>query len=303
MSFGQGGPSWGPGDTGPRGPQGPREPRDGRFPRSGPATPDWSALAEAAAARERRRKWLWVGGGAVATVVVASLVAAVVVTANHDDGERADARPRGLPPTQTLPSETAKPSPTFPSVAPKPVPKPTEYLNSAAKDTAPLPAAGLFPGTEVTIGSAVYKKGALASTTDCASATQGALGGVLSANGCRRLMRATYTKDGTAVTVGVAVFDTDAAALRAKQQARGNVASLPGAGVPVFCRAVKCRNTTNAVGRYLYVTVGGFTAREDVTPRDTAVFRAGDDLSTFAFRQIYRRGVAAASAAATAPAA
>lgn len=298
MSFGQGGPGRGPGGTGS-----PRQ--DGRSPRPGGGAPDWEALAEAAAARNRRKKWLWVGGGAVATAVVAALVAAVVVTANNgDDGDTAaDDRPSALPSAATLPSEKAQPSPTFPSAKPRPVPSPTEYLNSADKDTAPLSAAGLFPGKELTVGSATYKKGALASTADCASATQGALGGVLRANGCRQMMRATYTKDGVAVTVGVAVFDTHAAAAKAKDQAKGNVASLPGAGVPTFCRTTVCRNTTNAVGRYLYVTVGGFTARKNVTQADTAVFRAGDDLSTFAFRQIYRRGEARASAAATAPAA
>ncbi len=54
MSFGQGGPSWGPGES---------------------RTPDWAALADESAARGRRKKWLLIGGGALATAAVAAIVA------------------------------------------------------------------------------------------------------------------------------------------------------------------------------------------------------------------------------------
>ncbi|OON74206.1 hypothetical protein [Streptomyces tsukubensis] len=282
MSFGQGGPQWGPGG-------------------SGSQTPDWAALAEASAARARRRRLLWIGGGAVATVAVGVAVAAVVVSANGNSAASADLPDGKLPAAQTLPSDSSGPTPSFPEAKPRPVPEPSEFLNSAAKDKAPLSAAGLFPGSSLTVGEQVYKKGPLASTANCASATQGALGQVLSSGGCRQLMRATYSLDGVAVTVGVAVFDTDKAASAAKErQHGGNVASLSGSGVPTFCRATVCRSTTNAVGRYLYVTTGGFTSGKGVTKGDAPVFRAGDDIARFAFRQIYRRGEAQASAAATA---
>jgi len=76
------------------------------------------------------------------------------------------------------------------------------------------------------------------------------------------------------------------------------VQSLSGSGVPVFCRAAVCRNTINSLGRYAYFTIAGFTNGKDVTTKDTAVFKIGDDLGEFAFRQIHRRGEAQASAAA-----
>jgi hypothetical protein len=113
-------------------------------------------------------------------------------------------------------------------------------------------------------------------------------------------MRVTYVKDGIAVTVGVAVFDTEAAADRAKTQAdkKSIVKSLSGKGVKSFCDSAVCRSTTNSYGRYAYFTLAGFTGGKDVKAKDTKVFSTGDDLAEFTFRQIHRRGEAQASAAA-----
>jgi hypothetical protein len=149
------------------------------------------------------------------------------------------------------------------------------------------------------MGSVVYKKGPTADTKNCASAAQGTLPKVLTASGCTSFMRVTYTKDGVAVTVGVAVFDTEAKALKAKGDAdkKGFVKPLTGAGVKSFCDAALCRTTTNSYGRYAYFTIAGFTNAKDVTTKDTKVFSTGDDLAEFTFRQIRRRGEAQASAA------
>jgi hypothetical protein len=174
-----------------------------------------------------------------------------------------------------------------------------DFISSAKKDTAPVSADTLFPGTQLTVGTNIYKRGPAASTTNCASAAQGTLPAVLTKNGCTRVLRATYTKDGVAVTVGVALFDTAAQATKVKQEAgnKSNIASLTGKGVPAFCRAKICRRTTNSYGRYAYFTLSGFTNGKDVTTKDTKVFTAGDDLAEFTFRQIRRRGEAQAAAA------
>ncbi|OAH16293.1 hypothetical protein [Streptomyces jeddahensis] len=291
MSFGQGGPQWGPGgpDSG--------SPNWG----SGSDTPDWAALAEASeAARARRRRWLWIGGSALATVVVGALVATAVVSANS--GNSASNQPADkLPTSADIPSDTTKPGPSFEETTPPPPLDPKDFVSSAEKDTAPLSADTLFPGRSLTMGERVYKKGATSSTTKCATAIRGDLAQVLTGNGCTRLIRATYSRNGVAVTVGVAVFDTEAKATKAKQQAdKGNVTSLSGSGVPAFCRTAVCRTTTNAYGRYVYLTNAGFTSGKDVTQKDSAVFTTGDDLAEFTFRQIRRRGEAQASAAANA---
>ena len=289
MSYGQGEPQWDPWKPSSQQPQW----------GSQSGTPDWAALAEASEARNKRRRLLLIVGGAVATVGIVAAVAVAVVSANGSS-EASNRPASALPSTANIPSESADTAPSFaPTSAPPPL-NPMDFISSAKKDTAPISADTLFPGTQLTMGTNVYKKGPTASTTDCASAAQGTLPTVLTKNDCTRVIRATYTKDGVAVTVGVALFDTSAQATKAKQEAdsKAIIASLSGQGVPTFCRTTICRSTTNSYGRYAYFTLAGFTDGKNVTAKDAKVFQAGDDLAEFAFRQIRRRGEAQASAAA-----
>ncbi|WP_156722949.1 hypothetical protein [Streptomyces apocyni] len=316
MSFGQGGPQSGPGgEHGPAGPPswsppggypGPQQPDPYAGPQgappSGPA-PDWAALAEASEARARRRRWLLIGGGALATAAVGSVVAFAVISANS--GETSANKPSGqLPPSATLPSNTDSPAPSFAETEPPPPPDPKEFISSAEKDKAPLSADTLFPsGNHTKNDGTVYQRGATDTTDKCADATQGDLGTVLTKNDCEQVFRTSYQKDGIAVTVGIAVFDSEKQALQAKKQADGgNLRSLSGASVPAFCETSLCRKTTNSYGRYAYFTITGFTNGKDVTTSDKPVFTAGDDLALFAFQQIRARGEAQASAAVRSPA-
>ncbi|WP_371654211.1 MULTISPECIES: hypothetical protein [unclassified Streptomyces] len=286
MSFGQGGPAWGPGDN-------------------GNGTPDWAALADEAAARGRKKRWLLIGGGAIATAAVVAIVATAIVSTgdskNGADGKSASE----LPSAQTLPSGTAEPQPSFSSVAPPPPPNPHDFISSAKKDKAPLSADTLFPGKTLKMGDRTYTKGPTARTTDCAAATRGSLGSALTSNGCDQVIRATYVRDGVAVTIGVATFETEAKALRAKQQAGIGLAPLTGDGVSGFCDGghAVCRNLSNSYGRYAYFSISGYTDGKSVTKGDKNAFAAGDDLAEFTFRQIVARGEAQAQAAATAPSA
>lgn len=290
MSFGQGEPQWDPWKSG-------SEQR--QWSGQGGETPDWAALAEASETRNKRRRVLFIAGGAVATVVIGAIVAVAVASADGD-AEASNKPNSDLPATADIPSASDAPEPSFaPTSAPPPL-DPKDFISSAKKDTAPLSADSLFPGSQLTMGESVYKKGATDSTTDCASVAQGTLDKVLTNNDCTRIMRVTYTKDGVAVTVGVALFDTEAQATKAKKDAddKSIVRSLSGDGVPEFCRTAICRSTTNSYGRYAYFTLTGFTNGKDVTEKDSAVFSTGDDLAEFTFRQIRRRGEAQASAAA-----
>ncbi|MCX5410687.1 hypothetical protein [Streptomyces sp. NBC_00059] len=280
MSFGQGGPSWGPGES---------------------RTPDWAALAEASAARGRRKKWLMIGGGVLATAAVAAIVATAVITTGGGTSPKTNASE--LPAPADLPSESAAPAPSFSSVAPPPPPDPKDYIADEKKDRTPVTVDSFFPGKKLTMGDRVYAKGATARTTSCATTTQGALGSILTDNGCDQVIRATYSRDGIAVTVGLAVFGTEAEARKAAQQASGGIASLSGSGVPTYCRAgAVCRRTANSYGRYAYFTVGGYTSGKNVTTASKDVYAVGDDLTDFTFRQIRHRGEVQASAAAGAPA-
>ncbi|MGY0024495.1 hypothetical protein [Streptomyces sp. cg35] len=280
MSFGQGGPQWGSGDSG--------------------GAPDWAALAEASEARARKKRWMMIGGAVVATLAVGSVVAWGIVSANKNS--TAGNKPSDqLPSTADIPSEGKTPGPSFAETTPPPPLDPNDFIDSAAKDKAPLTADTLYPGKTLTFGGQVYRKGATARTTDCSSVGTKGLPGVLKKNGCTQVIRATYYKGGSAVTIGVAVFDTKAAATRAKEQYDfdGAIVSLPGSGVPTFCRTTVCRQTANSVGRYAYFTNGGRTNGTDATKQDTTVYNLGDDLQEFTFQQIKRRGEAQASAAAT----
>ncbi|MFC8587545.1 hypothetical protein ACFUGD_23790 [Streptomyces sp. NPDC057217] len=290
----------GAGGYGYPGPQGGTAPAPFPAPQGGGGpTPDWSALADASASRARRKRLLTVGGGVLAALVVGAVVAtAVVVTGKKDDTAKNGG---GTPTVSASPTEAPTPEPTFSSVAPPPPPNPKDYISDPKKDKAPLTAEGLFPGKKLTMSGRPYKKGATSATTNCAAVTQGGLGAVLKGNGCQKVLRATYVRDGVAVTVGVAVFPSEAAALKAKDRATGGIAPLVGAGVGDFCRATVCLRRSNAIGRYAYFTQAGFTNGKKVTKADQGVFRSSDDLATFAFNQIYARGKSQASAAAGAP--
>ncbi|CAM5260268.1 Tat pathway signal sequence domain protein OS=Streptomyces chartreusis OX=1969 GN=CP983_17240 PE=4 SV=1 [Streptomyces chartreusis] len=114
-------------------------------------------------------------------------------------------------------------------------------------------------------------------------------------------MRVSYVKDGIAVTVGVAVFDTAAQATKVKGQVNTKkdiIRSLSGKGVKDFCTSSVCLSTSNSYGRYAYFTITGFTSGKDMTDKDTAAFQVSDELEEFTFHQILRRGQAQASAAA-----
>ncbi|RDG36109.1 hypothetical protein [Streptomyces corynorhini] len=268
----------------------------------GTQTPDWGALADASAARARRKRWLLIGGGVLATGAIAAVVATTVVSVNKGDANASQGQANQLPPVSELPTGTTEPEPAFSSVAPPPPPNPKDFVSSADKDKAPLSAETLFPGDKLTVADRAYRKGATTATTNCAAAAQGALGSILASNSCDQVIRATFSKDGVAVTVGVAVFEKETQALKAKEQAEGGIASLSGAGVPTFCRAPSvCRKTANSYGRYVYFTVGGFISGQNATKADKNVFDAGDDVAEFTFQQILARGQAQASAAATRP--
>ncbi|MEU0137093.1 hypothetical protein ABZ172_24160 [Streptomyces sp. NPDC006296] len=280
MSFGQGGPSWGPGDS---------------------RTPDWAALAEASASRGRRRKWMLIGGGALATAAVGAIVATAVISADGGGGSGPKKSATELPGPADLPSESA-PDPSFSSVAPPRPPDPKDYIADEKKDSSPVTVDAFFPGRKLTMGDRVYAKNATARTAACATTTQGALGSVLDGNGCDQVIRATYSKDGIAVTIGLAVFGTEKEARKAAQEASGGLASLSGSGVPTFCRGGSvCRRTANSYGRYAYFTIGGYTDGRDTTESSEDVYAVGDDLTDFTFRQIRHRGEVQASAAAQAP--
>lgn len=307
MSFGQGGPQGPPGGSQPSTPQfGPppqaqplpqaAQPQAPGWPQAAPQTqtPDWGQLADATASRSRRRKLLMIGGGVLATGAVAAIVATAVVQSGKSG--------KKLPAAEKLPAASASPEPTFSKVAPPPPPNPEEFIASSDKDKAPLSTKTLFPHAKPVMSPKTgYTRAATDSTSDCASVGQNGLGAVLADNGCRQVLRATYVRDGVAVTVGVAVFDNKAAADKAKEQSTGNMAALAGDDGTNFCQGPACRLTANAEGRYTYFTVAGYTNGTAVTSDDTKALKAGHDVAGYTFRRIMARANAQASASVSSP--
>ncbi|MEN2420010.1 hypothetical protein AABB02_18145 [Streptomyces rimosus] len=273
MSFGHGGP------FGPGGPDS--------------STPDWEALAEESESRDKRRRWLFIGGGALATVAVAGIVATAVITSNKDNGNN-------LPHAQQLPDEPDAPKPSFSEVSVPPPPNPRDYITDPKKDTAALTPDTLFPEKSMVIDKRSYPRVATAATDDCTAGTHGALGSVLKHNGCKKLLRATYSKDGVAVTVGVAVFDSKDAAFKVKDANKPSLAPLAGGGVGAFCEGTACTMYTNATGRYAYFTIAGNLDGSAVTKASTKALQIGRDGGRYAYNRIWQRGTDQAAKAARA---
>ncbi|MBM9504753.1 hypothetical protein [Actinacidiphila acididurans] len=262
-------------------------------PASGPGTPDWGALAEEQeASGARRRKVMMLTGGIVAVAVIAGGVATAVVMSGKSSNSASGGPSASASAASTQP---LPPEPSFSSVAPPPPANPLDYLGTAAKDKAPLSPATLFPGKQFVMDGRPYVRTADAVTVSCAAGARGTLAQALPANGCRRLIRATYVNGTVAVTIGVAVFD-DTAHAKKLQKVAQYVAPLNGGGVRDFCHAVACRMTSNAVGRYAYFAIAGLKDNKTITAQDTVALQAANDASNFAFERIIQRGRDAAAA-------
>lgn len=250
-------------------------------------SPDWSAMAERNESADRRRKFYMIGGGVLAAVVVAGIVATAVIATGHHNNQAASSGSTG---GQNATSAPPQPTPTFSDVTPPPAPNPLAVLSDPKKDTAPLNATGLFFGNQLTMAGRQYTRDAVDSTNSCSSVADGGLAGVLDSNGCDRVLRATYSRSGVAVTVGVAVFHSKSAASNAKARFTGYIAPLAGGGVPSFCHATACSASANSIGRYAYFTIAGYTNGSAVTSSDTQAPQAGNDIADFAFNRIVQRG-------------
>ncbi|WP_257573691.1 hypothetical protein [Streptomyces sp. JJ66] len=277
MSYGHGGPGWNPG---------------------GGQTPDWNALAEnQEASRARRRRWLLIGGGAAATAAVAAVVAFAVAT--EGGGSPSDGPTTALPTPENLPASPDQPDPDF-TEAPPP-PNPREFITDPERDTAPRSAQTLFPAASVRADGGSFARTGLESTEECASAASNALAAVLNEAGCTELHRATFTRDGVAVTVGIAVLPSQEAATRVKEDAQPYVSPLTGGGVPTdFCRYSACRSSASSLGRYAYFTVAGYLNGTSVTAEEEQALAASRALATYAADRLYARAEEQAEAAATA---
>jgi len=289
------------------------------------AEPDWAALADQHENEARRRKQRRVIGAVVgATLVVGGITATAVSVAGPGKGDTpakvaidgastapgdtsapvtAPASPADSPSASASASASAGASATG-SASAKATSKsgsqppastasgprdPLTVISSASTDTAPLDPATLFAATSLSIDGRTWTRVTVAATSPCWKATTGGLGDVITPQGCQTLLRATYASGNSAVTIGVAVFDSRAKADAAQQAHKGQVQGLVTSGSTSYCVTAGCANTHAAVGRYGYYTVSG-TLKPGGNTADAAATAAGPDFAGYARGQLLARG-------------
>ncbi|GAA1230001.1 hypothetical protein GCM10009665_20560 [Kitasatospora nipponensis] len=232
--------------------------------------PDWSALADRHAVESRRRRRIWAGAAVAAVLVVGGVVTtAMLMNDHHDKGGK------------VLPSTSASaPAPAGPDAL--------AFISDATTDKAPVDPALLFPDETRSVDGKTWTRKASGTTKPCSKATTGGLGLALGDDVCRSVVRATYVSGDSAVTVGVAVFDTKAAADAALAKRTGQIQGLSGPGVGLFCIASGCDETHASVGRYGYFTVSG-TLKQGGAMTDPDAAAAAPSFADAARQQLLAR--------------
>ncbi|MFB7944263.1 hypothetical protein ACFC6L_05030 [Kitasatospora phosalacinea] len=215
------------------------------------------------------------------------------------DSPSPSASPSGSPSPSTSPSRGAGKSPgkgpgKAPSSAPaSPAgpPDPLTVISSAATDTAPLTPAGVLPAATMQVNGKTWTRLTESQTATCYQATTGGLGNVLAAQGCRSMIRVTYTSGNSAVTIGIAVLDSKAEADAVTAAFQGQVQGLVPSGHTSYCTSTGCQGTHASVGRYVYLTVSG-TVKPGGTAADATATAAGPAFAATARAQLLARGSA-----------
>jgi hypothetical protein len=111
------------------------------------------------------------------------------------------------------------PEPTE-SASTQPTPKTTTVLNSEQTDPRKLTLKEAFAQQRVTVGGRAYRRTKVNITAQCDKVAVGAFATALKREKCGRVLRATYVdnKKRYAVTTGIAVFPTRAAAIAADKK-------------------------------------------------------------------------------------
>ncbi|MFA1549127.1 hypothetical protein [Actinomadura chokoriensis] len=155
-----------------------------------------------------RHRTVLIGGGAALVLATSVALFAVGGTGSGSDGEnRKPAKPSAAP--------TQAPTPTPSAPATKaPPPGPVNIANEKT-DPKDLTFRDVFPEQTLKLGGRTYLRDRWSLNRDVRYAARGAMLGTLMREQCRKIIRATYIdqKNGLAVTSGIAVMPTKAAAI------------------------------------------------------------------------------------------
>ncbi|GAA2118925.1 hypothetical protein [Actinomadura alba] len=160
--------------------------------------------------RGGRRRLLVVGGGAAAVLLIS--LAFIGVKAASGPAERA--APSTPAPRQSVAAPLAQPS----TATPRPGRTAVTSIDSERTDRRPLAFTEVFPSSTISLGGRTYKQDKISVNHQCGLAARGAMAAALERGKCRSVVRATYVNGKKyAVTTGVAVMPTRAAALTANK--------------------------------------------------------------------------------------
>ncbi|HZE32195.1 MAG TPA: hypothetical protein VE198_12250 [Actinoallomurus sp.] len=158
------------------------------------------------------RRALLVAGGLVAALVLGGGGALAVTTLSGSSGdEHKVVQPPPPPPATTHPAPTPTPSKTKAKHKPKAVPV---DIRDEKKDPKPLTVVEVFPHSTLTLAKNKFLRAKTVINDQCSLTANGPFAAELTREHCRRVVRATFVSDDKklAVTTGVAVMPTDAAA-------------------------------------------------------------------------------------------
>ncbi|MEV7117826.1 hypothetical protein [Kitasatospora griseola] len=251
--------------------------------------PDWSAMAtQHEDERRRRKRTIALLSTLGALVLVGGIVTAAVLVGNDDK------------PKKPIAGQSTDPGPgpsNGASGSPAGKPKTAEEaLSRVSTDKAPLSAEGLFPNATLTVDGQTLNRVATEHGDTCSAETNNGLGSVLSTENCQDMYLATYLSDKSAITVGIAVFDTKPQADRVKSKVAGNVKALRTNSTPRFCpKLAECATSNDSFGRYAVFTLGGNVDLSPVTDSTPAVKSAAAGVLKKAVDDLKARGQAALS--------
>jgi hypothetical protein len=157
------------------------------------------------------RRALLVGGGLLAALVLGgggALAVTQLSGGSAKDRNVAQSQPPPAP-TQALPTPT--PSKTKPKPKPKQVPV---DIRDEKKDPRPLTIGEVFPSSHLKLAGITFVIAKTVINDHCSLTANGPFAAELTSQHCRRVVRATFVSDDKklAVTTGIAVMPTDAAA-------------------------------------------------------------------------------------------
>lgn len=261
----------------------------GPFP-GGPGMPPGGGPPERSGVGPSGARRALLAGGSLLGVLLLSGGGVLAYTSLSDDSPQPHKTAQAAPP---VPAQThATPRPVKPKPKPKP-PGPVD-IRDEKKDPATLTIAEVFPGRRLSIAGHTFVLAKAVINNHCDLTANGPFADELTRQHCRRVVRATFVSDDKklAVTTGIAVMPTDAAAAAAlKTQDAAHYKWFRGmraTGAPKIDQAGGFAASTMR-GRYISYAYATYADGHKPAPNDKTLKDVGNAFRDSTARPIDRR--------------